>query len=204
MDIRVTARRVRMTPAANRHLAERLERLRRYVPELDHADVKISVEKHRHRAEVLLRVRQRDRVAVEEAADLLAALDGAVDRLEHQLRRLKEKGSRSAARTREDGPLRRSAARLALAPASAAGKRTAVRSRAAGAISEAGVAAGRGRETVLRQRLPSGKPLTLEEAVERLQETEEEFLVYLDSRSERPCILYRRKDGRLAVVEAKP
>ena len=196
MDVRVTARRVRMTPAAKRQLQARLEKLRRYVPELDRADVKISGEKHRVEAEVLLRVRHKDRVAVEEAGDLETALDGAVDRLEHQLRRLKEKGSRSAARVRDDGILRRSATRAALASARRPDE-PAPRGR------PRAMAAAPDRNAVIRQRMPAGKPLSLEEAVERLTENDEAFLVFLDSRSERPCILYRRKDGRLAVVEAR-
>ena len=49
------------------------------------AAVKLSSEKHRFKAEILLHVRHRDRVAQEEAADLREAIDGAAGRLESQL-----------------------------------------------------------------------------------------------------------------------
>ena len=80
MEVRTTARRVKVTPAIQDHIEQRLAKLQRYVPELDNADVKLSSEKHRYRAEILLRVRHRDRMAQEEAADLLAEM-GQVCRL---------------------------------------------------------------------------------------------------------------------------
>ncbi len=202
MEVRITARRVTVSPSARRHLEERLDKLTRYVPELRRADVKVAGEKHRVRAEVLLRVRHRDRVALGEAGDVVAALDGALERLEQQLRRLKERAARSAARTRADGPLRRSAARLAIGEPEAAGRGEGgndASGRRGSARASRADATG-----VLRQRMPAGKPLSVEEAVERLESSAAAFLVFVESRSERPCVLYRRSDGRLALVEARP
>jgi hypothetical protein len=51
--------------------------------------------------------------------------------------------------------------------------------------------------------MPGGKPLSLEEAVEQLERQGGDFLVFVDSLSQRPCVLYRRGDGRLALVEAR-
>jgi ribosomal subunit interface protein len=196
MEVRITARHVTVSAATRRRIEARLEKLTRYAPELSSAVVKLAGERHGARAEVLLRVRHKDRVAAGRAADPETALEGAVGRLEKQLQRMKDRGARSAARRRADGPLRRSATRLALG--AAAGARLGVAAGAAPVEARRGEAA-----PVVRQRMPGGKPLSLEEAVEQLERQGGDFLVFVDSLSQRPCVLYRRGDGRLALVEAR-
>jgi len=196
MEVHTTARRVKVTPAVRRLLDERLAKLTRYLPELREAHVKLTAEKYRHRAEILIRVRHEDVVAKAEAADLLSAADGALDRLEEQLRRLKEKKSRRVtARRVADGGVRRSAAAAALG----------VEPRAA-----------RGRLALAPEPGPEAEPrprvvrsavglrtLSVDEAVDRLLTDELPFLVFVDRRSERPCVLHRRPDGNLALVEGR-
>ena len=196
MEVHTTARRVKVTPAVRRLLDERLAKLTRYLPELREAHVKLTAEKYRHRAEILIRVRHEDVVAKAEAADLVSAADGALDRLEEQLRRLKEKKSRRVtARRVADGGVRRSAAAAALG----------VEPRAA-----------RGRLALAPEPGPEAEPrprvvrsavglrtLSVDEAVDRLLTDELPFLVFVDRRSERPCVLHRRPDGNLALVEGR-
>ena len=196
MEVHTTARRVKVTPAVRRLLDERLAKLTRYLPELREAHVKLTAEKYRHRAEILIRVRHEDVVAKAEAADLLSAADGALDRLEEQLRRLKEKkGRRVTARRVADGGVPRSAAAAALG----------VEPRAA-----------RGRLALAPEPGPEAEPrprvvrsavglrtLSVDEAVDRLLTDELPFLVFVDRRSERPCVLHRRPDGNLALVEGR-
>jgi putative sigma-54 modulation protein len=195
MEVHTTARRVKVTPAVRRLLDERLAKLTRYVPELREAHVKLAAEKYRHQAEILIRVRHEDVIAKEEAADLLSAVDGAADRLEMQLRRLKEKKSRRVvARRVADGGVRRSAAAAALGV-----EPRPARSRPGRPASPA---AAERRPRVLRSGAET-KPLSVDEAVDRLLAEELPFLVFVDSRSERPCVLHRRPDGNLVLVEGR-
>jgi putative sigma-54 modulation protein len=195
MDVHTTARRVKVTPAVRRLLDERLAKLTRYLPELREAHVKLTAEKYRHRAEILIRVRHEDVIAKEEAADLVSAVDGAADRLEMQLRRLKEKKSRRvAARRVADGGVPRSAAAAALGVEPRPARRRAAR--------PASAAAAERRPRVLRSGAEVN-PLSVDEAVDRLLAEDLPFLVFVDSRSERPCVLYRRPDGNLALVEGR-
>ncbi len=196
MEVHTTARRVKVTPAVRRLLDERLAKLTRYLPELREAHVKLTAEKYRHRAEILIRVRHEDVVAKAEAADLLSAADGALDRLEEQLRRLKEKKSRRvAARRVADGGVRRSAAAAALGV-----EPRAARGRPAPAPEP-------GPEPEPRPRVVRSavglRTLSVDEAVDRLLTDELPFLVFVDRRSERPCVLHRRPDGNLALVEGR-
>jgi putative sigma-54 modulation protein len=197
MEIHTTARRVKVTAAVQRHLDERISKLTRYVPELAEAHVKLTAEKYRHRAEILIHVRHRELVAKEESNDLLAAIDAAADRLENQLRRLKDKKSRKVA-SRRVAPQepRRSAARAALGLVSPASKIPAPRASAR--------PSGNGsRSRVVRDRRPQGKPLSVEEAADRLEESGDSFVVFVDSASDLLCVLYRRKDGQLGLVESR-
>jgi len=195
MKIQMTGRHVTVPAAVKRRLAERLEKLTRYLPELSEAQVKLSAQKYRHTAEILIHVRHEDHVSRGEAGDLESAIDAAADRLEAQVRKLKEKRmKRVAAHKAPDGPLRRSAARAALevAPAPRATR---------GNGKEDGVSLGRVR--VVRDRQADAKPMSLAQAAAQLQESEAEFIVFVDAESGRPCVLYRRGDGQLALVEAR-
>ncbi|MDX1389804.1 MAG: ribosome-associated translation inhibitor RaiA [Acidobacteriota bacterium] len=202
MDVRYTARRVKVTPTVRKHLKERLSKLQKYVPELDAAEVKLVSEKHRFVAEILIHARHKDRVAQDESDDLVTAIDGAATRLERQLRRLKERTKRGAPR-HANGPVPRSAAQAALdepaGPKAAGGKRTTA-ARAARASRAA-----RSADTVdvVRERMPGGKPISVDEAIERLMESERPFVLFMDSRNERPCVLYKREDGRLGLVTVR-
>lgn len=196
MDVRTTARRVKLTPAIQDHLEQRLSKFKRYVPELDQVEVKLSSEKHRYKAEILLHVRHRDRVAQEEAPDLREAIDGAASRLENQLRRLKDRNKRAAARRHMNGPMPRRSARASF--------ETADHGEGMGAeIESPGPDSDGGLPTIVRSHWPEGKPLSAEEAAEQLLASNQEFLVFVNSKSERPCVLYRRSDGSLGLIEAR-
>jgi putative sigma-54 modulation protein len=203
MEVRTTARRVKVTPAIQDHLEQRLAKLQRYVPELDKAAVKLSLEKHRYKVEILLHVRHRDRVAQEEAGDLTAAIDGAANRLETQLRRLKDRSNRAATRRTVNGPVHRSAARAALEPDVKRNSSTETKTPARPRTAKRKAIPLEERPEVVRSRMPAGKPLSVEEAADELLESNLEFLVYIDSKSECPCVLYRRGDGRLGLIEAR-
>ncbi len=114
MKISTTARHCELDPEVRVFAHQRLERLLRYFRnprDLMEAHVVVAVEKYRHSAEITLKLRRGEIVGREQADDARAAIELAAERLEHQIRRLKEK---RLARKR-DGRGR------AVAPPSAAG-----------------------------------------------------------------------------------
>jgi ribosomal subunit interface protein len=119
MQIHTTCRHGKLGPAARRFLEERLAKLERFAV-VREAHVILETEKYRHTAEILLKTRDKELIAREEADDQTGAIDRAIDRLERQIKRLKEKRSTRIlhAGTRTNGDERRgakrSAARLAL------------------------------------------------------------------------------------------
>jgi ribosome hibernation promoting factor len=175
MQINVTFRHVDPTPALRTHAEEKLERMvRKYLHRPVDAHVILSVAKERHIAEVTLQADHVTMFAKEETTDLYAAIDLAVEKLEHQAQKLRAK------RKEHKGPS------------------ADVRSRA-DAETPAGVD-GTARPRVIARRV-SAKPMHVDEAVEMLGRTGDDFLVFTNAASQALAVLYRRKDGNFGLIE---
>ena len=96
MQVTVTGRHYEVTPALRSYVDVRLNRLTRYTDKIQTAHVTLSAEKHRHRAEIVLRTDGKELTSKEMSEDMYSALDQVSDKLEKQLRRLKRR--RTAAR----------------------------------------------------------------------------------------------------------
>ncbi len=91
MQILVTARHMDLTPAMRDYAVDKVTRAVDGLTRIDHVQVLLSVEKHRHKAEAVLRVMHHTLEAHDEKDDLYAALDGMVDKLVRQLDKLHQK-----------------------------------------------------------------------------------------------------------------
>lgn len=93
MNVQLTGHHVEVTPAIREHLVEKLERVKHH---FDHAvEVKaiFSVEKHIQKASLSLRSNGQDFYAEDAQEDLYTAIDFAVDKLDKQV--LKQKNKRN-------------------------------------------------------------------------------------------------------------
>jgi len=91
MKISTTARHCELDPELRLFAMSRLGRLERFARDLREAHLILSLEKFRHTAEITLKLGARDMVSRRESTDPRAAIDRAAERLEQQLRRLKDK-----------------------------------------------------------------------------------------------------------------
>ena len=91
MQIRTTARHCEMDPEDRLFAQQRLEKLARYVRDAREAHLTLTAENYRHTAEILIKLKHREIVSREQSTQARMAIDLAADRLEQQLRRLKEK-----------------------------------------------------------------------------------------------------------------
>ena len=193
MRIHVTSRHARLTPAVRRFLEERLARVERVAP-AGEARVILDVQKNRHVAEIVARIKGKDIVAREESADVRTSIDAAVARIERQLRRTRDKkksqalrdGARNGGGDAKEGAVR-SAARAMLASGRAARKRA-----------EDDAAAKKPRIVPARG-LP-GRPVTLDEAADELMANGLEFLAFVNVVTDEMNVLYKRKDGDLGLI----
>ena len=91
MRIHMTARHCEFDPEDRLFAEQRLEKLVRFAQDIQEARLILTAEDYRHVAEVTLRLRGRETVAREEADRPRTAISAAMDRLEHQLRKLKDR-----------------------------------------------------------------------------------------------------------------
>ena len=96
MNLNVSGHHVEVTPALRGYLQGKLERVTRHFDHVIDAHVILSVAKLRQKAEVTLHVRGKDIHCASEDADLYAAIDLLVDKLDRQV--LKYKGKRESSR----------------------------------------------------------------------------------------------------------
>ena len=104
MDFEVIGRRVDITPEVRDFLAKRVEKLRRLFDRTHALKVVLVAEGSVHTAEFVAHLVKSDTVVSKGSdADLYTAIEVASDRLEHQLRKYKEKLRDHRPRSEEQG-----------------------------------------------------------------------------------------------------
>ncbi|MFA5353674.1 MAG: ribosome-associated translation inhibitor RaiA [Thermodesulfovibrionales bacterium] len=91
MNIIVNGRHLEITPALKSYAEEKIGRFDKYLSNITEAVVTLSVEKYRHKAEVLLKVNGSMIQAEEVTGEVYSAIDEVVEKLEKQVVRHKEK-----------------------------------------------------------------------------------------------------------------
>jgi putative sigma-54 modulation protein len=156
---------------------DKLSRLEKFLDSVLTADVTFSVDKFRHKAEIVLTSDGMKIKAVEESEDFYSALDLVVDKLEKQLKRHLEK-----LRGRKNG-----------APKKSAGNGQA-RDHGASDEPEDAITADRTRDMTLNR-------MDLAEAAELLAHSNNPFVVFLDSEDGGLRLLHQSdKEGALELL----
>ena len=91
MHINTTARHFELDPEDRLFAHQRLEKLSRFTRDIQEAHLVVTAESYRHSAEITLKLKRHEMVSREESIEPRVAIELAVERLEKQLRRLKEK-----------------------------------------------------------------------------------------------------------------
>ncbi len=182
MKLDITGRNIDVTRAIREFTEEKLSKLDRWIDQILEAHVILAVEKHRHMAEIVVKGRHHTFTGADETGDMYASIGNVIDKLEHQARRQKEKIT-----GRRKHPRPRPASRVVTV-------RWAPPQDGAGAPRD-------GMPQIIRTREFSRKPLSVEDAALKILDSDREFLVYRDARSQRISVMYRRKDGNLGLIE---
>ncbi len=180
MKIDITGRQIEITPALRDFALDKLRKLEKLLDGPLEVHVVLAVEKHRHLAEIQVKSRTAVLSGAEETGDLYASISEVADKLERQALRYKEK--KTEKKRREGTP----EVAAALEARAATGTSSAVEELPAQLIRSE------------RYRL---KPFAPEDAVQELEATGEDILVYRDARSFRVNVVYRRKDGHFGLVD---
>lgn len=178
MKFEYTGRHIEVTPALRAHVEQHFEKLNHlFDGDSRSAHIIIEVEKNEHRAEVIVNWRNEVLTATTVAADMYKSLSQSIDKIEKQALKLKSKITDKRQKAKKvstvDSPVT--------------------------AVDEV-VAAPTAPEIIDSSNYPV-KPMTDEEAVLRLNEEENQFLVFRNADNERISVLYKRKDGNYGLIQ---
>jgi putative sigma-54 modulation protein len=176
MEIEFTGRHVEVTPAIDRLVRKELKKVDRILDSGPmRAHVRLSAEKHRMCAEIVLHWRDIVFTGIAENSDLKQSITAAANKVENQV--LKLKGKFESRKRR-----RASAGEVAPVP---------------GGSLEAAPPAPR----ILPARRYRVKPMTAEEAAAIVADSADQFLVFRDADTNRIGVLYKRHDGNFGLIE---
>jgi putative sigma-54 modulation protein len=175
MKITVTFRNTEGENWQKEYVEERLGKLKKYIDNPVDARVILSVEKFRNTAEINLSANGLNINSKEEEKDMHLAIDNAIEKIERQLKKHKEKirGFKSN-QSRGEEPDHESL------------------DEEGEDLSELGVV--ETRKIVL-------KPMSIDDAIMEMETTKNRFVIYRDSSSEKVSVIYRRDDGKFTLLE---
>ena len=174
MKFEYTGRHIEVTPALRSHVEEHFDRLKHlFDGDNVKAHVIIEVEKGRHRSEMIVKWRKEVLTAATKNDDMYQSLSQTIDKIEKQALKLKNKVIDKTHRAKKVSVVAPVEDELKPAPAS---------------------------PRVIKTRNYPVKPMTAEEAVMRLNEEENQFLVFRDANDERISVIYKRKDGNYGLI----
>ena len=173
MDIIVTFRHLESTDALRDYAREKVSRIKNYVGARADVAVVLSLEKHRHQAEITLNTNGITVNAKDVTEDMYAAIDLAVDKLERQVKKHKEK-------LKDHKP----------------GMRTARYN----IVAAEPVLPPQG-ERIIKTESVFIKPMSIDEAIMQIDVMNNDFLVFTNAQTQKVNVLYRRRDGYLGLIE---
>jgi putative sigma-54 modulation protein len=91
MNIIINGRQLDITPAIRSYSEDKIKKFDKYIPNINEAVITLSVEKYRHKAEVLLRVNGVMLQAESVTEEIYSSIDEVTEKMERQIKKHKEK-----------------------------------------------------------------------------------------------------------------
>ena len=200
MNVEYTGRQYEITPAVRKQIEHGLSKIRKLLGDNFDTHVILSVEKHRHQAEITITVRNHPIVGAAEASEMLAAVTEALDRIDRQAVKYKARWRTRKRAARKKWTSMNGRGRPVPQSVVAIGRdeKTAVpvgvhAFPATVRITEAHV--------VKSQDSVSHTPMSLEEAIKECEFRDREVFVFRDNEG-KVKVLHRTKNGKMELIEA--
>ena len=171
MDITVTFRHVDSTESLKEYAEEKLSKMDKYFDYPIEAHVVLAVEKFRRIADVNLNVNGTVIKAEEETEDMYSSIDQVMDKIEKQVKRFRDK-------------------KIKRRPGSSRGLEDSDEN--ADILPD---------EPSIEVEKLVAKPMDPEEAAMQFSMSQQDFLVFRNSRSNEINVIYKRKDGNYGLIE---
>lgn len=173
MKVIVKGKNIEVTPALKDYAEKKVEKIEKFFEKSPlQADVTLSTERGFHIVDITAQVNGLFLRGEDKTADMYASIDGAIEKIEGQVRKFKTKLDR---RFREDN-------QVLLQPISGQPEQTA-------------------ESKIRRTKRFAVKPMSVEEAVMQMDLLGHDFFVFSNSETEEVNVVYRRKDGDYGLIE---
>jgi putative sigma-54 modulation protein len=181
VPVRITGRHVQVTEAIRSYAESKLGNLHLDYPRIIEAHVILDIEKYRQYAEIVLHCNNHITLeAAAETSDMYASIDAAIDKIAQQMRKYKTRILRSHRPRKHE--VRHFAEQVLSIPDNFVD------------IEEVEP------QVIHTERYPV-KPMFVDEAVLQMEMSKRQFVVFLNAKSEKVKILYRRKDDSYGLME---
>ena len=184
MQTNITFRNLEASEAIKTYAREKVERVNKYLDKASDAHIVLALERHLHHADITVHAGTFFLRGREKSEDMYASIDLAMDKIERQLKRYKEKlkshralphhGEANTVLVRHD------------------------------IVSVEQPESPSQEPQVIRTNEFQAKPMSVEEAVMQMDLINNDFLVFQNAVSREINVVYRRKDGNYGLIEASP
>lgn len=176
MNIQITGKNIELTDAIRSYVEKKISKFKKYFDQVLDVQVILEVQKNVHIAEILVNAKGVFLKGLERSEDLYASIDLAVDKIEKQLIKYKEKlQSKKLIEKEYDRPL----------------KLNVYESRSLEIDNP---------QIVVSKNIPV-KPMDVDEAVMQMELLNKNFFVFRSSISGEVNVVYRRDDGNVGLIE---
>ena len=176
-DISVSFRHLEATAALREYAVEKVSRVKKHFDGQAEINVVLSSEKHRYTVEIMLKANRITINAKEETNDMYSAIDLAVDKVNRQMKKHKEKLKRRKASPTTP----KITSRYNILSSTSRGEDQ--------------------QPNIIKTENVFAKPMSLEEAVMQLKLLDNDFLVFINDSSGKVNVIYHRKDGDYGLIE---
>ncbi len=209
MNVEYTGRHYEVTPAIRKEVETGLAKLRKILGDRFEAKVILTVEKHRHKAEITISPRNGPIVGLAQARDMAIAVSEALDHLEKQAVKYKtrwQSKKRSARKSEEVKKWNGNSTRGDLQVGSQHDVQTAVGASEKTAVpvmvhKYPAIAKTTEVHLVRSEEAVAMRPMTLEEAIKEAHFRDRDVFVFRDPKG-KVMILHRTRDGKMELIEA--
>jgi len=183
MNLTVTGRHMEMTDALKSYVENGLTKLRHHFDRVIDANVILTVEKHRHIAEINLHANGIRIHGKESSSDMYASVDAVLTKLDKQIRKYKDRINRHQPRVAKEERGYEHQIIEVMPPEPEAQPETAPVLR------------------VVRREKVAMKPMTVDEAAMQLELVDDSFLVFSNANTQQVNVIYAREDGTYGLIE---
>jgi putative sigma-54 modulation protein len=200
MQLAVTFRHMEPSEPIRQYVVDKIQRIRKYFPDPLRAQVVLSLERFRHKADILITLHNGLAIKGKELTDdRYSSIDLVMEKIDHQVRRYKD---RIQSHRPSPGPELlvhhgvMEAGVMEAGVMEAGGKEESAREEAV-----EGAAAAPPKRKIIKSSRFFAKPMSAEEAILQMNLLGNDFLVFVSADTKDVNVVYKRSDGHYGLIE---